>query len=107
MDWLSSIDPALVVSLVVAGMGGGGISSLIRLWWERRDGTEDKRAREVAKAFDLYERERDRVSELEREMRALQTKQRVTAEHASDLRRMMMERCGVPASELPAWPSVR
>lgn len=92
-----NIDPSLVVTLILGLLGGGGFSSLIRLWWERRDGTEDRKVAEVNRISEMFERERDRANILERDKRRI-------AEHASDLRRFVIEHCGIPASELPPWP---
>lgn len=95
-----TIDPALIVTLALGMVGSGGIGALIKLMWDRRDGTEDREVRQVERITAMWEKAEARASSAE-------SRARRVSEHASDLRRILMEKCGYANSELPEWPKER
>lgn len=97
VDPATGFDPSLVVTVVLAIVGSGGVGALVKLWWDRRDGTEAKKVAEVERITKMWEKAEERAREAE-------TRERKAREHASELRIWAMNTCGVTSEQLPDWP---
>lgn len=89
--------PTLVVTLVLGAVGSGGIGALVKLWLDRRDGSENRRVSEVDRIAKMLEK-------AEAKARVAERQKRILTEYVHDLRLFVMNQCNVPSSEIPEWP---
>lgn len=102
----------LIVTASISAFGAIVVERVFHRFKGWRAGLEKHKRREIdtlSSELDNISAQRDRIkTEKLRLSKALEGEielRRKHAEHSSDLRRMLIEGCGIPASELPPWPS--
>lgn len=92
-----TVDLGLIVTIGAALLGTGGIGALVKIWVDRRDGTEERRVAEVERMKQLLDQARRRADVAE-------AGKRIYAEQLSLARRIMFAADCIDPATVPPWP---